>query len=462
MKKLASIFYKSETFHTRLPDEFMTDKKEPKVFQGKKYRVFGRPGFTDDRRRNVHGVVPYAPRKIIPNLRGGGVSVSEDYPQSQAHKLFPDVSEANTPRQTRGRKFDTLTQSHDEQTEFDVAVAAFNDTKDGDTIEAWIGKKNPTTKQPKNPFNPRYPYSHVRLTESGHLFEADDTPGAERIKESHRIGTYYEIGPDGSRVLKIVRDDFTVVVGNEKVNIKGSAIVTIEGDCNFYTKGNFTHQVDGDYNLLVRGKLNHRVADKVLLDYHSDCSLYVGRAITPLLGGITGRGNLGGDFNIEIVNDYKIKTGGSVSEIFGNGTAYDLFGTTVSHNSVVFGNRSTQVIGGLKYEQIELTDTKIVGGLQSLGVVGGVVENIGGARVVTIVGADTLTVGGAYLLTAGSTYSVSTTGFANITALAGLTQAVTGVYTVAVPLGTFSLTSTTTLLTSIGPTTVLGVPISLN
>jgi hypothetical protein len=45
---------------------------------------------------------------------------------------------------------------------------------------------------PKSPAAPKYPYNNARVSESGHIQECDDTPGAERIHTRHRSGTYEE------------------------------------------------------------------------------------------------------------------------------------------------------------------------------------------------------------------------------------------------------------------------------
>ena len=370
LTKLYTLTYQVLMPHTRLPSVFMKKDddgvdQEPMDFVGSDYRAESSDGFTDDRVRNANNYVAYAPRKVVPDLIGGGTLVSEDYPQSMAREYNPSITEANTPRQTRGEKLDTLTKTHDARRTFDIGVASFNDTLDAvppdDKPAAWDGKANPTTTQPENPFNARYPYNHVRETESGHLFEADDTPGAERIKESHRSGTYYEVFPDGSRVERIVRDNFTVIVGHDKVNIQGSAIVTVEGDCNFYTKGNFTQQVDGDYNLLVKGKYTEQIASEVTHDHHSNYYHYVGNAIDSTKAG-QGRGNEGGSSKVEIANDHKLQVFGATTEIYGDGGLFDSNGTTTNHTTVLFGSETTIIAGGFRYDQVQQNHTAIVGG----------------------------------------------------------------------------------------------------
>lgn len=230
-------------------------------------RVENQKGFTDDRSRK-DGIVTHAPRKIIPDLKGSGEEVSENYPQSSILSSSNGQNvEANVPRLSRGSKLDTLTEIHDNRAEVLVAADSF-------------GTSNQKILQPANPFNAVYPYNHVRETESGHIFESDDTPGAERIKEAHRIGTFYEVHPNGDKVVRVVGDRFTAIVGNDNVLIEGSVNITVNGDCNMYTKGDFTHQVDGDYNLLVAGKITSRAKGRVLHDWQSDFEQLSGGTIS--------------------------------------------------------------------------------------------------------------------------------------------------------------------------------------
>jgi len=363
LTKMISIANQKKFPHVRLPADFMTDEGEPKEFTGSSYRKIGVDGFVDDRVRNANNFVDYAPRRFKSNMDGTGMNVHEEYPQSSAHIGWPTTVESNVPRQARGQKADTMTQAHDQQTTFDVAVATFFETGPGlDGEQSWPGSHTSSTKQLPNPFNATYPYNHVRNTESGHLFEADDTPGAERIKEAHRTGTYYEIGPDGSRVTKIVRDDFTVIVGDERVNIQGSAIITVEGDCNFYTKGNFTHQVDGDYNLLVKGKKTERVRDEVVNSYHSDYDLRVGQPIAATRLGI-GKGNGGGNYRIKVGGSYQIETQGSAIEIFGDPIGF-ASGIIPNSSRVLVGNYAETIIGQAS-KFVGGTYADVVGGIRT-------------------------------------------------------------------------------------------------
>ena len=69
---------------------------------------------------------------------------------------------------------------------------------------------------------PVYPYNKVHQSESGHVFEVDDTVGKERINLHHRSGTFHEIHADGSEVTRIVNNNYTAILKDDKVYIAGN------------------------------------------------------------------------------------------------------------------------------------------------------------------------------------------------------------------------------------------------
>jgi hypothetical protein len=114
--------------------------------------------------------------------------------------------------------------------------------------------------QPKSPYNARYPYNHVRESESGHVIEQDDTPNNERLHWYHREGTFMEIDRNGSMVRKIIGDGFEVWERDGYIYIGGRANVTIEGNCNIYVKTDCNLQVDGNLNADVHKSVTFSVA----------------------------------------------------------------------------------------------------------------------------------------------------------------------------------------------------------
>ena len=127
-----------------------------------------------------------------------------------------------------------------------------------DTAEAKIWN------EPVTPYDAVYPKNHVRFTESGHMEEFDDTPGAERIHQYHTSGSFTEIGngwissPDGSRVQRIVGDDYEICYGNKKICIKGKEGVdlVVDGGINITTTTVGNIQIGKDANVLIKGKAN--------------------------------------------------------------------------------------------------------------------------------------------------------------------------------------------------------------
>jgi len=141
----------------------------------------------------------------------------------------------------------------------------FVDEKDAKRSTAIaLSRGQGTWDEPKSPFAATYPFNHVRATESGHVQEFDDTPDAERLHTFHSTGTFTEVDRNGTRVTRIIGDNYEVLERNGFLYIKGKMNVTIDGSCNVYVKNNCNLQVDGsmntdvhkDYTLNVAGKVN--------------------------------------------------------------------------------------------------------------------------------------------------------------------------------------------------------------
>jgi len=99
--------------------------------------------------------------------------------------------------------------------------------------------------EPDNPFGAKYPHNKALFTESGHIQEFDDTPGAERIHTYHRTGTFEEIHPDGTRVVKVVKDNYEIIFGENNIHVKGTANVVVDADVNVKIGGNVNVEVGG-------------------------------------------------------------------------------------------------------------------------------------------------------------------------------------------------------------------------
>jgi hypothetical protein len=184
----------------------------------------------------------------------------------------------------------------------DTTIAA----SDGDTWD-----------QPTIPYAAIYPYNHVFESESGHIFEIDDTKDNERLFNSHRTGTSTEINAEGTLVNIIKKDSYAIVAGLSQASISGKSDITIGGRHKIYINkdgqegnnydiqigpnANVNIQVDkGDMNVvLANGKMNTKV---------------------------------NGDYNLDIDGNYTIDVKGN-RNIYVNGTTVDETKESVTHKA---------------------------------------------------------------------------------------------------------------------------------
>tara|TARA_Y100000385_G_C13105822_1_gene647731 strand:- start:1368 stop:3137 length:1770 start_codon:yes stop_codon:yes gene_type:complete len=122
-----------------------------------------------------------------------------------------------------------------------------------------------------------YPHNKVTETETGHIFEVDDTPGAGRIHQMHNSGTYEEIQPDGTRSVRIQSEDYEIVISNKHLLVKGDFNITVEGDYNLNVLGNKYEDIQGHSFETVRGsKVSKTQGNRVEETLTDKSSLVVG------------------------------------------------------------------------------------------------------------------------------------------------------------------------------------------
>lgn len=104
-----------------------------------------------------------------------------------------------------------------------------------------------------------YPYNNVTQTRSGHVFEVDDTLGAERIHEKHKSGTYRTIDARGGLTTVVVSNRYTTICGEDYIKIEGDANITINGSANLTINGDYNVEVNGNMNQTVKGEYRLKV-----------------------------------------------------------------------------------------------------------------------------------------------------------------------------------------------------------
>lgn len=219
-------------------------KQNPVLMSGNPER-FGRFGFTDDRKRSGDDIVADNPKKTIVTMDSGatrsGFSEVSDY-----HPLESGINEVNVPRLARGRMEGTISYAH-LQSRAELSVASSG----AEILE------------PQNPYNAKYPFNTVEESDSGHVREVDDTPGAERIKETHRTGTFHEIHPDGTKVTKVVKDDFSVTIGDKGVKVQGVCAVHVVGQADFYCEENIYVKTDKTAHIVALQDAHVNATDNI-------------------------------------------------------------------------------------------------------------------------------------------------------------------------------------------------------
>jgi len=104
-----------------------------------------------------------------------------------------------------------------------------------------------------------YPYNQVKQSESGHFEEWDDTAGNERLGLQHKSGTFREIRPDGTKVEKIVADEYKIVAKGENVYIEGVCNLHINSTCNTFINGDWNIHVTGSQHVVVDQNMTETV-----------------------------------------------------------------------------------------------------------------------------------------------------------------------------------------------------------
>lgn len=143
--------------------------------------------------------------------------------------------------------------------------------KDASRIKNVKTSTGKTWSQPAVPYNAKYPYNHVKQSESGHIEEFDDTGDNERYHRYHRSGTYQEVDVNGTTVNRIVgdsyeitdRDGFIFIKGSCNVTIQGDSNIRVENDANLQVLGNMKTSVSGNYELSVAGNILVKSANEM-------------------------------------------------------------------------------------------------------------------------------------------------------------------------------------------------------
>jgi len=184
----------------------------------------------------VIGSIPGIPQQVADTTKGFN-DPRGNYP------LY--IDEPDTSRLARNENISqTIVQQKDDSRATDIPVA--------NSALTWS--------QPFSRYNAIYPYNKVFQSESGHVIEIDDSLGSERLHTYHRSGTFEEIISNGTRINKVIGDDYTILERHGHLYVKGNVIITVDGDANVMVKNNLNADVWGDANIDIGNDLIAKIS----------------------------------------------------------------------------------------------------------------------------------------------------------------------------------------------------------
>lgn len=148
-------------------------------------------------------------------------------------------------------------------------------------------------------YQPVYPYNKVTRTDSGHLFELDDTKTRERVRLQHRANTFIEMHPNGDEVHKIWGDGYSITLGDHNISIgvEGKTKdgnepyklnITVYGDVNMHVTGDKTETIDGNVTQHIKGNYTQTVEGMSTIASQGNMYVEAGSGATGRLNITTG------------------------------------------------------------------------------------------------------------------------------------------------------------------------------
>ena len=236
-----------------------------------------------DPRTDTLADAPRPPESKIYNEDGTGIEITETA-EATANPI--NLDEPTTSRLFRNDE-DTITKTFIQERK--------------DNVVTGVETVNDTWDEPETPYSTTYPFNNVIETESGHILEMDDTFGAERIHLAHRNGSFNEWFPDGDKVEKITKDNYQIVMGDDRIYIMGKCLVTVQGDAEIYVKENAYLLVDKNVEATIHGNLTGQIDGNADVNIDGNVTVEVGGNYTEHVGG-TYTLSSGGNMKIDAPN----------------------------------------------------------------------------------------------------------------------------------------------------------------
>ena len=282
-------------------------------------------GFFRDAREKqqpvIMGTLPGYPEEL-PDTELGFNDPTGTYPNESKIYSGHGLSESDVSRLARGIE----SEEHEglklrrrlKQDDIPIATKPHIPTvSDSSTAEERTTWNEPDPKSVASNLSPypsaKYPYNHVYESEAGHIQEIDDTPGGERLMQQHSTGSFQEIHPDGSKVVKVVGDNYEIIAGSSNVLISGDVSLTMSGNVRELVKGDYVLEVEGNYTQNIHGehevKVGKNRAEEILGNHAYNIGRgikgRVGEDVDSLINGNETR-SVGGSYDLSVAKDLSI------------------------------------------------------------------------------------------------------------------------------------------------------------
>jgi len=255
----------------------------------------------------IIGTLPGVPSELpdTGSKKGFMDTLNGNYPkykdETDVNRLAVNASDVVAGRTLENNPHSTLTMRRSDRTT-NVGRADFDsvDVRRANTGVVIVdGDDGTAFSEPEIPYAAKYPHNHVHESESGHIREIDDTPGAERIHERHSSGTGYEIHPEGDKVTRVKKDNYDLTYGQQYTHIRGTQSTTVNGGVKVFVNASGAGGRDATQQFHYTIEVGN----------NANVNIQVNKGDVNL---ITSDGNInmksGKDINIEATNAIRIKS----------------------------------------------------------------------------------------------------------------------------------------------------------
>lgn len=177
-----------------------------------------------------------------------------------------------------------------------------------DNVKTGVDCNGVVWDEPTTKYDTTYPDNRVIHTKN-HVFEMDDSAGAERIHIYHKSGSCKEYHPNGDEVNITKAKKFTIVIsdndilieGNSNVHISGSQNILIVGDENEKIDENNNKDINGSQFINIGGSQNVQIGGNqdISIDGSQNIEAAVAMTLTSPIINLDGLVNVANGINIQ-------------------------------------------------------------------------------------------------------------------------------------------------------------------